>query len=117
MRTTNFAGHGVSRLGLAWLLVAALAGCSTAPRETRAGYEAVADGSGLPGDSRAPMAELPAAAGAVVAVVEAQSRGVLTQRIVLRGDPGTVGENAIVVKVDQSKGPSISASSVCPTRR
>ena len=95
----------MSRLALAGVLVAALVGCSVAPRDTRAGYEAVAE-SAPATDGRAPMAELPAAAGAVVAVLQSQVRGVLTQRIVLRGDPDTLGENAIVVKVDQSKGPA-----------
>src|SRR5947208_6176093 len=97
---------GAARLALACLLAAAVAGCSTTPRETRAGYEAVAAPAAGPSDSRAPMAELPAAAGAEVAVMEAEARGVVTQRIVLQGDPNTFGENAIVVKVEQSKGPS-----------
>jgi hypothetical protein len=52
------------------------------------------------------MAELPPAAGEVVAILQNQVRSVLTQRIVLKGDPDTIGENSIVVKVDRSKGPS-----------
>ncbi len=51
------------------------------------------------------MATLPAAAGAVVAVLQTTAHGVLTQRIVLKGDPDTVGENAIVVKVNVDPGP------------
>jgi hypothetical protein len=92
-------------LALLSLSLGALAGCSSAPRETRAGFEAVASAEPAPGDDRAPMAELPPAAGAVVAVLQAQAHGVLTQRIVLRGDPDTLGENAIVVKVDRSRRP------------
>ena len=86
----------------AWVCVvaASLAGCSVAPAP--AGYEALAQ----EGDGRAPMAELPPAAGSVAAVLQSEARGVLTQRIVLTGDPNTIGENAIIVKVDQSQGPS-----------
>ena len=88
-------------------MTASLAGCSLVPgRDTRAGYEAVADASApATGDGRAPLATLPAAAGAVVAVLQTTAHGVLTQRIVLKGDPDTVGENAIVVKVNVDPGP------------
>ncbi len=97
--------NGASRRALAFLLLTSLAGCSVAPSDTRAGYEAVTEVASAT-EGRSPMAELPVAAGAVVAILQSQVRGVLTQRIVLRGDPNTLGENAIVVKVDQSKGPS-----------
>ena len=88
---------------LAVLAVAALAGCSAPPRESGAGYEAVAE-AGAP-DGRLPMAELPPGAGKVVAVMQNKSHDVLTQRIVLSGDADTLGENSIVVKVNQSRGP------------
>ena len=107
--------NGASRRALAFLFIAGLAGCSAAPNETRAGYEAVSEIAPAT-DGRTPMAELPVAAGAVVALVQSQVRGVLTQRIVLRGDPGTLGENAIVVKVDQSRGPSDLGRVGTPTR-
>jgi len=89
-------------LAVAGVAFAALAGCSMAPQDTRAGYEAVEEPTAA---GPAVMAELPAAAGQVTAVLQSQVRGVLTQRIVLRGDPGVAGENAIIVKVDASKGP------------
>ena len=79
------------------MLVLALPGCAVAPRDTRAAYEPVTDVT----EGRSPMAELPAAAGDVVALMQNQTRGILTQRIVLRGDADTFGENAIVVKVDR----------------
>jgi hypothetical protein len=89
---------------MAVLLIAALAGCSAAPPVTRAGFES-SDASDLPASGPAPMAELPAAAGAVVAVLQSDAHDTLTQRIVLKGDPDTVGENAIVVKVNETRGP------------
>ncbi len=107
MRQTRFVGRrrsSTARIGglaAAGLAFAALAGCAVAPLDTRAGYEALDEGAGGP----APMAQLPAAAGAVTAVLQSKVRGVLTQRIVLKGDPGVAGENAIIVKVDQSRGP------------
>jgi hypothetical protein len=79
------------------LALGALAGCSAAPQDTRAAYEPVTDVS----ETRSALAELPPAAGEVAAVLQNRTRGVLTQRIVLRGDPGAFGESAIVVKVDQ----------------
>jgi hypothetical protein len=80
----------------------ALAGCSVAPRDTRAGYEAV---GGAPSAGSGEMAELPAGAGEVTAVLQSRVHGLVTQRIVLKGDPGVAGENAIIVKIDDSKGP------------
>jgi hypothetical protein len=106
MRQTGFVGrrrHSAARaagLAAAGVAFAALAGCAMSPLDTRAGYEAVEEGV-----TAAPMAELPAAAGAVTAVLQSKVGGVLTQRIVLKGDPGVAGENAIVVRVDQSPGP------------
>ena len=79
-----------------------LAGCSTGPVDTRAAYETPETGT----SESAAMASLPPAAGAPVAIVQSQAHGVLTQRIVLRGDPNTVGENAIVVKVNVDRGPT-----------
>ncbi len=106
MRTSVLPGPGAARLmrgaGLVALITAALAGCSAGPMDTRAAYEAH-DAAGSEG---AAMASLPAAAGAQMAVVESRAHGVLTQRIVLRGDPGTVGENAIVVRVLIDRGPT-----------
>jgi len=109
MRQTGFVGRRRSsaarlgRLAAAGAAIAALAGCAMAPLDTRAGYEAVEQDA--PAGGPAPMAELPAAAGEVTAVLQSKVRGVLTQRIVLKGDPNTVGENAVIVKVDQSRGP------------
>ncbi len=105
MRTSVVFGRRGSAGALIVLLVAALSGCSVAPTDTRAGFEAVEDAGSLPGGP-APLAELPAAAGAVEAVLQSKAHDeVLTQRIVLRGDPGTIGENAIVVKVNETQGP------------
>jgi hypothetical protein len=78
------------------LLSSALSGCSLLQHDNHSAYEAVADTA----ETYAPLAELPTAAGEVVTVLQNQTRGVLTQRIVLRGDPGTIGENAIIVKID-----------------
>lgn len=69
------------------------------PHETRAVFEPVTDVSA----TATPMAQLPAAAGDVVSVLQSRIGGVLIQRIVLRGDPQTGGENQIVVKVDQNE--------------
>ncbi len=84
------------------LAAVSLSGCGLAPVDTRAAYEAV---DGARSDQPAPMAQLPAAAGAVVAVLQSEAHDTLTQRIVLRGDPDTVGENAIVVKVNETHQP------------
>ena len=106
MRTLLFDGRRTARLwlraGAAVSLAALLAGCS-APSGVRADYE-VSDAGAA--DARAPLAALPPAAGAPVAVLQSQAHGVLTQRIVLRGDSNTIGENAIVVKVNIDKGPT-----------
>ncbi len=77
--------------------VGALAGCSVAPPDTRAALELTGAGqaAGLP------MAQLPAASGDLVSVVESVDQGVLTQKIVLKGDSATWGENGVVVVVDQ----------------
>jgi hypothetical protein len=79
---------------------AALNGCSMQAFETRAAYEPVTD---VASASATPMAVLSPSAGDVVSVLQSRVEGILTQRIVLRGDPQTEGENQIVVKVDQSK--------------
>ena len=85
-------------LGIPFLLMAsALSGCSVAPRDSRAVYEPVTDAT----SSAAPMARLSPSAGDVVAVLESRVGGVLTQRVVLKGDPQTPGENAVTIKVDQ----------------
>jgi len=89
-------------VALAALMAGALAGCSAGPVDTRAAYETP---EAATSDNNA-MASLPLAAGAPVAVIQSQAHGVLTQRIVLRGDPNTVGENAIVVKVNVDRGPT-----------
>jgi hypothetical protein len=78
------------------LLSSALSGCSLLQHDNHSAYEASADTP----DTHTPLAELPIAAGEVVAVLQNQTRLVLTQRIVLRGEPGTIGENAIIVKID-----------------
>ena len=102
----------VRGVALAALMAGALAGCSAGPNETRAAYEAPEASA-----PEAAMASLPAAAGAPVAVMQSQTHGVLTQRIVLRGDPDTVGENAIVVRVDVGRGPSdLDGPAGLPTR-
>lgn len=75
----------------------ALQGCSFAPKDTRAVYEPVSDVAAR----TAPMAQLPAEAGDVISVLQSRENGVLTQRIVLKGDAATGGENSIVVTVDQ----------------
>jgi hypothetical protein len=80
------------------LLLAWLGGCSVTPRDTRASYEPVTDTSA----TSTPMAQLPAAAGEVISILQSRVGGVLIQRIVLRGDPRTGGENQIVVRVDQN---------------
>jgi hypothetical protein len=97
------------------LAVAALAGCSMTPRDSAAGYAALGDDATAEG--RSPMAELPAGAGKIVAVLQSSSSGVLTQRVVLSGDPDTLGENAIVVKVNQSRGPQDIEGPVGPPTR
>jgi hypothetical protein len=91
------------RVGAAVSLAALLAGCSAGPLDTRAAYE-TSDGGGADGQSA--MASLPPAAGAPVAVLQSQSHGVLTQRVVLRGDPNTIGENSIVVRINVDRGPT-----------
>ena len=80
------------------LCAVTLAGCSMVPDDTRAAYEVT--GSGSAGSQ--PMAQLPLTAGAVVSVVESANKGVITQKIVLKGDATTWGENGAVVVVDQS---------------
>ncbi len=80
------------------LLASALDGCSVTPRDTRAAYEPVTDATA----SATPMAQLPPDAGEVVSVLQSRIAGVLSQRIVLRGDGGAEGENQIEVNVDQS---------------
>ena len=79
------------------LCVAALGACSQFV-DTRAAFE-VADPS-APADT--PMAQLPVAAGEPVSIVQSADHGVITQKIVLRGDAATWGENGIVVIVDQN---------------
>jgi hypothetical protein len=79
---------------------AALESCSVAPPDTRAAYEPVTDATG----TATPLAQISPAAGDVVSVLQSRVGGVLTQRIVLRGDALTDGENQIVVKVDQNPG-------------
>ena len=74
----------------------ALDACSMASRETRAVYEPVTDAT----TAAAPLAQLPGDAGEVVAVLQSRVAGVFTQRIVLGGDSGAAGENAVTVKVD-----------------
>ncbi len=107
MRVMMFQGRWTARVwlrfGAAASLAALLAGCSAGPLDTRAEYDASVDGAE---DARAAMAALPPAAGAPVGVVQSQTHGVLTQRIVLRGDPNTIGENAIVVRVNVDRGPT-----------
>ena len=97
--------RNVASLVLTGIVAASVAGCSVAPRETRAGYEANA-GSPSAAEAREPMAALPPAAGAVVAVLQNQAAGTLTQRIVLHGDADTVGENAIIVKINNDTHPT-----------
>ena len=80
------------------LAVAALAACSRAAVDTRAAFE-VTDPS-APADT--PMAQLPVAAGDPVSVVQSADHGIITQKIVLRGDAATWGENGIVVVVDEN---------------
>jgi hypothetical protein len=96
------------------MFVAALAGCSMTPRDS-GNFVAVSE-EGTP-DGRSAMAELPAGAGKIVTVLQNGARGVLTQRIVLSGDADTVGENAIVVKVNQSRGPQDIDGPVGPPTR
>lgn len=74
-----------------------LSGCSYSPRETRAAYESASDA----GPASSPMAGLPGGAGDVVTVLQSKSDGMLEQKIVLRGDIATGGENFIRVTVDQ----------------
>lgn len=99
-----YGGLASARPALVFLSLAVLSGCSILPPITRAGFEAV-DESASPSNQPAAMAELPAAAGAPIAVLQTEAHDVLTQRIVLKGDPGTLGENAIVVKVNEARGP------------
>ena len=80
------------------LCAVALDGCSMVPDDTRAAYEVSGPGS----RDSTPMAQLPPAAGDVVSVVESADKGVITQKIVLKGDAATWGENGVVVTVDQS---------------
>jgi hypothetical protein len=78
------------------VLIAGLAGCATASRETRAVYEPATDVT----SSSSPMAQISPSAGEVVSVVQSQANALVTQRIVLKGDAQTPGENQIVIKVD-----------------
>ena len=91
------------RAGAAVSLAALVAACSAGPLDTRAAYESSDEERA---DAQSAMASLPPAAGAPVAVLQSQAHGVLTQRIVLRGDPNTIGENAIVVRVNVDRGPT-----------
>ncbi len=101
MRNVVFQGP-LRGVALAALMAGALAGCSAGPLDTRAAYETPEAAT----SENNMMASLPPAAGAPVAVIQSQAHGVLTQRIVLRGDPNMVGENAIVVKVNVDHGPT-----------
>jgi len=92
------------------LAAAALQGCSVTPRDTRAVYEPVTDIS----STATPMAQLPPAAGDLVSILQSKVGGVLIQRIVLRGDPETGGENQIVVKVDQTERRSLDVDGPVP---
>jgi hypothetical protein len=49
----------------------------------------------------APMVALPAAAGPIVGISERVAASALTQTIGLRGDPATIGQNAIIVTVSR----------------
>jgi hypothetical protein len=77
----------------------ALAGCSMHPFDDRAAFESTTD---LAPAAR-PMAQLPAAAGEPISVLQSNLQGPLTQRIVLQGDPATGGENRIIVTVDRDQ--------------
>jgi len=80
------------------MMATALDGCSVAPRDTRAAYEPITDATA----TAMPMAQLSPGAGEVISVLENRAAGVLTQRIILKGDALTGGENQIIVKVDQN---------------
>jgi len=74
-----------------------LQGCSMLQlSDTRAAFEASSD---MVAAAR-PMAQLPAAAGEQLSVLQSNLQGPLTQKIVLQGDPATSGENRIIVTVD-----------------
>jgi hypothetical protein len=75
-----------------------LSGCSVVSHDMRAVYEPIRDAT----SSAIPMAQLPPDAGYVVSILQSRIAGVLTQRIVLKGDAGTRGENAIEVNVDEN---------------
>jgi Cellulose biosynthesis protein BcsN len=74
----------------------ALGGCSMQPTDTRATFESTSDMA----PSTRPMAQLPAAAGEQISVLQSNLQGPLTQKIILQGDPATGGENRITVTVD-----------------
>jgi hypothetical protein len=74
----------------------AMTGCSWLPTDTRAAFESTSDMA----PAAQPMAQLPAAAGEQIAVLQSNLQGPLTQKIVLQGDPATGGENRISVTVD-----------------
>ena len=73
-----------------------MSACSLMPSDNRAAFEATTDM--VP--AARPMAQLPAAAGEQIAVLQSNVQGPIQQKIVLRGDPATGGENRIVVTVD-----------------
>jgi len=75
---------------------ALLVGCSTQPRDSRSAFE----GSSEPMPASPPMAQLPAAAGDQISVLQSNVDGLLVQKIVLRGDDATGGENRVTVSVD-----------------
>ena len=84
------------RVSTAVIACLALGGCSLAPADHRAAFEASSDM--VPAAS--PMAQLPAAAGEQISVLQSNLQGPLTQKIILQGDPATGGENRITVTVD-----------------
>ena len=84
------------RVSTALTVCLALGGCSLQPTDNRAAFEASSDM--VP--AAQPMAQLPAAAGEQLSMLQSNLQGPLTQKIVLQGDPATGGENRIVVTVD-----------------
>ena len=91
------------------LLIAVLgsAGCAQVPTAVTAYHDAalsaLTDTAPREVGTAMALARLPEAAGQVIAVTQSRSGGIERQRITLAGDAGTIGENAIEIRLVPGK--------------
>lgn len=99
------AGHALC-FALALAMLGA-AGCTQVPSNVTAYHDAalsaLTDTAPRDVGTAMALARLPEAAGTVIAVTQSRSGGIERQRITLAGDPGTIGENAIEIRLVPGK--------------